>query len=794
MNLSVNWLNDFVDIKTDPKDFADKMTMSGSKVEMFDNIKNHISNVVVGKITKIERHPNAEKLVICQVDIGGESRQIITGADNVFEGALVPVCLDGAVLPDGKTIKKGKLRGELSEGMLCSLGELGLTAHNFPSAIENGIFIIDFPVEIGQDIVDALQLNDDVFEFEITPNRPDCLSVIGLAREVAATYRLPFKNHTPKFSSDKSDRIENYLSVEIKNPELCPRYTARIAKNIKIAPSPLWLRNRLHSCGVRPINNIVDITNYVMLEYGQPMHAFDYACLDGKAIVVRNADDNEIFMTLDNQQRKLDSSMLVIADAEKSVGIAGVMGGANSEITENTKTVVFESANFNGANVRRTSKKLGMRTDASSKFEKGLDPCMTMAALDRACELVELLEAGEIADGVIDINMDTRVRRTIKLEPAWVNKFLGTDISSEFMVNALRSLQFEIDDELNVTVPSFRDDVEEKADLAEEIVRMYGYNEIPSTLVNMETTQGMLTKEQSLMKNICQSLIAQGASEICTYSFVSPKIYDKLHYPKNDIRRDSVVISNPLGEDTSIMRTTSVASMLSALALNYNNRNEAVCMFEPATVYIKRDGTDVLPEEKVEFCIGAYGGGQDFFDMKGIVEQTLNLAGVIGCKYIRQTDNPTFHPGRTADIVKDDSVIGIIGQIHPDVCKEFDLCEETYVAVLDFNVILTNSVTEKSYKPLPKFPATARDIAVVCKKDISVAQIEDIITENSGNILESVELFDVYSGKQIPNDCISLAFALTYRAVDRTLSDEEIDAKMKKIIKALTEIGASIRS
>lgn len=794
MNLSVNWLNDFVDIKTDPKDFADRMTMSGSKVEMFDNIKNHISGVVVGKITNIERHPNAEKLVICQVDVGSESKQIITGADNVFEGAVVPVCLDGAVLPDGKTIKKGKLRGELSEGMLCSLGELGLTAHNFPNAVEDGIFIIDFPVEIGQNITDALQLNDDVFEFEITPNRPDCLSVIGLAREVAATYRLPFKNHTPKFSSDKGDSIENYLSVEIKNAELCPRYTARVAKNIKIEPSPLWLRNRLHACGVRPINNIVDITNYVMLEYGQPMHAFDYACLDGKAIVVRNADDNETFMTLDNQQRKLDSSMLVIADAHKSVGIAGVMGGANSEITENTETVVFESANFNGANVRRTSKKLGMRTDASSKFEKGLDPCMTMSALDRACELVELLGAGEIADGVIDINMDTRTRRTIKLEPDWVNKFLGTDISAEFMVGALRSLQFEVDNELNVTVPSFRDDASEKADLAEEIVRLYGYNEIPSTLVNMETTQGMLTKEQSLMKNISQSLIAQGASEICTYSFVSPKIYDKLHYPKNDIRRDSVVISNPLGEDTSIMRTTSVASMMSALALNYNNRNEAVCMFEPATVYIKREGTDVLPEEKVEFCIGAYGGGQDFFTIKGIVQQTLELAGVYGCKYIPQTDNPTFHPGRTADIVKDDSVIGIVGEIHPNVCSEFGIGEKTYVAVLDFNVICANSVTEKSYKPLPKFPATTRDIAVVCKKDISVAQIEDIITENSGNILESVKLFDVYSGEQIPSDCVSLAFALAYRADDRTLSDEEIDAKMKKIIKALTKIGASIRS
>lgn len=795
MNLSVNWLNDFVDIKTDPREFADKMTMSGSKVEIFDNYKNHISNVVVGKITKIEKHPDAQKLVICMVDVGdGTEKQIVTGATNVFEGAFIPVCLDGAVLPNGTVIKKGKLRGVTSEGMLCSLSELGLTSHNFPDAIEDGIFIINFPVKIGQDITEALQLDDDVFEFEITPNRPDCLSVIGLAREVAATYGLEFKRHIPKFSTDKSDDISNYLSVEIKNSELCPRYTARVAKNIKIAPSPLWLRNRLYASGVRPINNIVDITNYVMLEYGQPMHAFDYACLDGKAIVVRNADDNEIFMTLDNQQRKLDSSMLVIADAYKSVGIAGVMGGANSEITNDTKTIVFESANFNGANVRHTSKKLGMRTDASSKFEKGLDPCLTMSALDRACELVELLGAGEIADGVIDVNMDTRTRRVIKLDPEWVNKFLGTDISVQFMVDALKSLDFSVDDKLNVTVPSFRYDVEEKADLAEEIVRLYGYDKIPSTLVNMETTQGMLTKDQALMKTITETLIAQGASEICTYSFVSPKIYDKLHYPADDIRRNSVVISNPLGEDTSIMRTTSIASMMSTLALNYNNRNESVCMFEPATVYIKTDGIDVLPEEKTEFCVGCYGKEYDFFTLKGIVQQTLETAGVYGCKYIPQTQNPTFHPGRTADIVKDDSVIGTVGEMHPLVCKEFGLGEKTYIAVIDFNTVSANSVTEKTYKPLPKFPAITRDIAVVCKKEINSAQIEDIISDRAGNILESVDLFDVYSGTQIPSDCVSLAYALVFRAHDRTLSDQEVDSKIEKIIKSLNEIGASIRS
>lgn len=795
MNLSTKWLNDYAEVKVGAKEFADKMTMSGSKVETFDNIKNHISNVVVGKITKIDKHPDADKLVVCQLDVAGERElQIVTGAANVFEGAIVPVCLDGAVLPNGTQIRKGKLRGVVSEGMLCSLGELGLTTHNFPDAIEDGIFIISFPCELGTDIVDAIDMNDDVFEFEITPNRPDCLSVLGLAREVAATFDVPFKKHTPVYSTIKDDCIENYLSVTVDNAKLCPRYTARVVKNIKIEPSPMWLRNRLHECGVRPINNIVDITNYVMLEYGQPMHAFDYKCLDGKAIVVRNASDNENFKTLDDQDRKLDSSMLVIADAYKSVAVAGVMGGANSEITEQTKTVVFESANFNGASVRHTTKKLGMRTDASSRFEKGLDPCLTVPALDRACELVEMLGAGEVVDGVIDVNNDTRKRRIIKLDADWVNKFLGTEISEEFMVKALRSLEFEVDGDLNVTVPSFRDDVEEKADLAEEIVRLYGYNDIPTTLVNMETTQGMLTDKQKLCKAINEVLLAQGASEICTYSFVSPKIYDKLHYPKDDIRRDSVIISNPLGEDTSIMRTTSAASMLSTLALNYNNRNESVCMYEPATVYIKQGDENTLPYEKIEFCIGAYGEDTDFFSLKGIVEGTLAAAGVGGCKYISQAQNPTFHPGRTAEIVKGDVVIGIIGEVHPDVCKEFNIGVKTYLAILDFDRIFENSNTAKEYKPLPKFPATTRDLAVLAPKTVTVAEITEIIEDKSKGILESVKLFDVYSGSQIPDGFISLAFSLVFRAADRTLNDEEIDAKIKKIVKALAEIGVSIRS
>ncbi len=795
MNLSTKWLNDYTDINISAKEFADKMTMSGSKVETFDNMKDHIKNVVVGKITKIEKHPDADKLVVCQLDVAGERElQIVTGASNVFEGAIVPVCLDGACLPSGTQIKKGKLRGVVSEGMLCSLGELGLTSHNFPNAIEDGIFIIDFPCELGQNIIDAIDMDDNVFEFEITPNRPDCLSVLGLAREVSATFNIPFKKHAPKFSETTDDKIENYLSVTVENKELCPRYTARVVKNIKIEPSPMWIRNRLHACGVRPINNIVDITNYVMLEYGQPMHAFDYKCLEGNAIVVRNAKDGEIFKTLDDQDRKLDSEMLVIADANKSVAVAGVMGGANSEITENTKTIVFESANFKGSSVRHTTKKLGMRTDASSKFEKGLDPCMTDSALDRACELIELLGAGEIVSGVIDVNNDNRERRVIKLDVDWVNTFLGTEISTDFMVNALKMLDFEVDSDLNVTVPSFRDDVEEKADLAEEIVRLYGYNEIPSTLVKMETTQGMLTEKQKLSKQINETLIAAGASEICTYSFVSPKIYDKLHYAEDDIRRDSVIISNPLGEDTSIMRTTSAASMLSTLALNYNNRNESVCMYEPATVYIKQGDINTLPYEKVEFCIGMYGQDTDFFSIKGIAESVLATAGIYGCKYIAQTENPTFHPGRTAEIIKDDTVLGIIGEVHPSVCKEFGLGTKTYLAILDYDRIFENASTEKEYTPLPKFPATTRDLALICPKDLTVAQITEIIESKSKGILESVKLFDVYSGSQIPDGFISLAFALVFRASDRTLNDDEIDSKMKKIVKSLDEIGAKIRS
>ena len=796
MNLSKNWLSDFVDIDISPKEFSDAMTMSGSKVETYMSYSDQIKNVVVGKILEIKEHPNAQKLVICSLDVGKEKPlQIVTGANNIKQGDYVPVALDGSLIYGGVQIKKGKLRGEISEGMLCSLGELGLNTHVFPNAIEDGIFILDFDCKVGQNILDAIGLNDQVFEFEITPNRPDCLSVIGLAREVSATFDKPFKKQNLDFdTANDNDNVQNYLKVEIKNKDLCKRYSARIVKNIKIEPSPMWLRNRLFSSGIRPINNIVDITNYVMLEYGQPMHAFDYKCLDGKEIVVRNASDKESFMTLDDQCRTLSSDMLVIADAKKSVAVAGVMGGANSEITENTTTVVFESANFDGASVRRTSKKLGLRTDSSSRFEKGLDPQNTIPALDRACQLVQLLGAGTVVDGLIDENYDNRPQKTIMLDSNWINRFLGTEISEQYMIDALTKLEFTVDNNKNIIVPSFRDDVAEKADIAEEVVRLYGYNEIPTTLVNMQTTQGMLNKTQKFTKAINELLISQGASEICTYSFVSPKLWDKLNIPADDKIRECVVISNPLGEDTSVMRTTSLGSMLNTLAYNYNNGNENICMYELANTYIKNNDIEKLPDEKIEIAVGCYGKSYDFFALKGIVEGLFDGLNIIDVRYVPCTDNPTFHPGKAAKIYQGNLYLGIIGEVHPNVCKNFNIGDKAYVAALSFDALFTAKKNIRQYTSLPKYPAITRDLALLCSKDITVYDIEKVIKDKSKGILESVELFDVYEGAQIPKGMVSLAFSLKYRAKDKTLSDTEVDAKINKIIEALDTMGIKIRS
>lgn len=798
MNVTKNWLNDFVSLPESAEQIAKDMTMSGSKVETFSCWNDNVKRVVVGKVLSTTDHPDSDHLHICMIDIGEEEPvQIITGAQNVREGDYVPAALDNSDLPCGVHIKKGKLRGLPSNGMLCSLGELNLTTGNFPECIEDGIMILPGEYAPGTPIDEALGLNDPMIEFEITPNRPDCLSVLGLAREAAATYGREFKKPDLTFHEDTSDKIENYLKVTVEDPIACPRYSARVVKNIKIGPSPLWLRNRLFAVGVRPINNIVDITNYVMLEYGQPMHAFDYRQIGGGEIIVKMAKDGEIFTTLDGQERKLNSEILTIADANQTIAVAGVMGGLNSEIEEDTTTIVFESANFDGVRVRKASRALGLRTDASSRYEKGLDPVLVEAALDRACALAEQLAGGTIVGGKLDCNNDLRTTRIISMRPDRINAFLGTEIEESFMKNALTTLEFGVDDSAypwQVSIPSFRDDVEGEADLAEEIVRLYGYDNIPTTLVHMATTQGMLTPAQQLQKTLNNTFLSCGYSEICTYSFISPKIYDKLLLPADSKFRKSVVISNPLGEDTSVMRTTAMGSLLTALATNYNNRNLSACLFEPATTYTYT-GADTLPIEQIEYVAGCYGKDEDFYTLKGAVEQVLEAAG-LDMKEIEfepKKDCPVLHPGKAASILYKDAFIGLMGEVHPLIPEQFGLPEGVCLANLYFNAIFEAEKASKDYRPSPKFPATTRDLAFVCEKSLTVGAMEKVMREKGGNILESVALFDIYEGKQIAEGMKSVAFNLTFRAADRTLSDEEIDKKIKKMIDAITALGATLR-
>ena len=799
MNVTKGWLADFLELNESAADIAKDMTMSGSKVETFSCWNDNISNVVVGHLLEVVPHPDSDHLQICQVDVGeAEPVQIITGAQNIKVGDYVPAALDNSLLPGGVKIKKGKLRGLPSNGMLCSLGELNLTTGNFPECIEDGIMILPGEYKPGTPIDEALGLNDPMIEFEITPNRPDCLSVIGLAREAAATYRRPFNKHIPEYHEDTADDTKNYLSVTVEEPAACPRYMARVVKNVKIGPSPLWLRNRLYAVGVRPINNVVDITNYVMLEYGQPMHAFDYRTIRGKEIRVKMAGDQEKFTTLDGQERTLQSSMLTIADGEGTIAVAGIMGGLNSEIENDTATIVFESANFDGVTIRKASRALGLRTDASSRYEKGLDPVMTEGAINRACELAELLAGGTVVAGVLDVNNDTRKPRTITLRPDRVNAFLGTEIEPTFMKDSLTMLEFGVDDSKSpweVSIPSFRDDVEGEADLAEEIVRLYGYNNIPTTLVQMATTQGMLTPAQALQKTMNETLLACGYSEICTYSFISPKVYDKLLLPADSSYRQSVVISNPLGEDTSVMRTTALGSMLATLSTNYNNRNLEARLFEPATTYTYT-GADTLPYEQVEYVLGCYGKNESFYTLKGAVEQLLKATGLKPelVEFTPWREHPTFHPGKTAEILYQGEVLGFMGEVHPLIPAQFELPEGVWVADLYFEKILAAAKPAKEYHPLPKFPATARDLAFVCKKSLTVGSMEKVIREKGGNILESVALFDIYEGKQIAEGMKSVAFSLTFRAADRTLSDEEIDQKVKKMVDGIVALGATLRS
>ena len=790
MNLSMRWLREFVETDMPPRAYAEGMTMSGSKVEGWEQEGEDIENVVVGKIVTITKHPNADALVVCSVDVGkGEPVQIVTGATNVFVGAMVPVALDGAKLPGGKTIQTGKLRGVESCGMLCSLGELGVTAHDFPYAIEDGIFILQEDCQIGQDIQSAIGLDDLKVEFEITSNRPDCLSMIGLARETAVTFGLPLKLHTPAPKGSNGD-ITKHLSVEVRNGELCPRYVARMVTDVKIEPSPRWMRERLRACGVRPINNIVDITNYVMLEYGQPMHAFDYRNVAGGKIIVRNAAPGETITTLDGVVRTLSPEMLVIADEKAPSAVAGVMGGEFSGITDDTTTIVFESANFKGSSVRLTSKKLGLRTESSGRFEKGLDPNNCLPAIERACELIELLGAGKVMDGIIDVDNSTHTPLVLELDPAWVCGFLGIDLSWERMAEILTSLDFKVDGH-KVTVPSYRADVEDKADLAEEIARIYGYDKIPSTALN-GLAQGSLTPRQKFDRKIHNTLLGLGLYEIITYSFISPRYYDKINLPADSELRRSVVISNPLGEDTSVMRTTAIPSMLEVLARNYNNRNPQAALYEMAVEYSPRE--EGLPLEAPKVMLGLYGGESDFFYLKGIIEVLLERLGVTGWEVEAISNHPAFHPGRTAQLLIEGKVLGTFGEVHPAVCENYGLGVKAYVACLDTELLFEHAVTKAQYRPLPKFPATTRDIALLCDDQLPVAKLEKAIRTAAGELLEKVELFDVYRGQQIAAGKKSVAYNLNLRAASRTLTDAEADATVERILSALAELGATLRA
>ncbi len=799
MNVTKNWLCDFVDLPESAAEIAKDMTMSGSKVEGFHCWSDQVHRVVVGHLLEVTPHPDSDHLQVCSVNVGEEAPvQIITGAQNIKVGDYVPAALDNSLLPNGTKIKKGKLRGLPSNGMLCSLGELNLTRSNFPECIEDGIMILPEPGIPGTPIATALGLQDPMIEFEITPNRPDCLSVLGLAREAAATYRRPFRAPQPSFREDPADTIDQYLKVSVEEPAACPRYCARVVKNIKIGPSPLWLRNRLYTVGIRPINNIVDITNYVMLEYGQPMHAFDYRQISGKEIQVKMAAKGERFTTLDGQERHLSGTMLTIADGAHTIALAGIMGGLNSEIEADTATIVFESANFDGVTVRKASRALGLRTDASSRYEKGLDPSLCLMALNRACALAEQLAGGTVVRGVADVNNDRRIARVLAMRPAKINAFLGTEIEEAFMKETLTALEFQVEDQTDpwqVTVPSFRDDVEGEADLAEEIVRLFGYNRIPTTLVQMATTQGRLTPAQQLQKTLNQALNASGCYEICTYSFMSPKMYDKLLLPQNSPYRQSVTISNPLGEDTSVMRTTAVGSLLQALATNYNNRNLSARLFEPASTYTYT-GADTLPVEQVEYTVGCYGKEESFYTLKGAVEQVLLSAGLplYAVEFLPEEEIPFLHPGKCARIVYQGMCLGFLGAIHPLLPAQFGLPEQCFVANLYFERLLNAEKPEKTYRPLPKFPATSRDLAFVCDCSLTVGEMEKMMRELGGAILERISLFDIYEGKQIAAGKKSVAFSLLFRAADRTLSDEEIDQKIRKIVKAIEAKGATLRA
>lgn len=799
MKLSMNWLKSLVPYAYEPKRYIADMTMTGSKVETLDYLGAEMENVVVGRVTQMERHPDSDHLWVCQIDVGtGEDIQIITGAQNVKVGDLVPTALHDSHLPGGVHIKKGKLRGLISNGMLCSYQELGLTEHDVPGAYQDGILILGdtltaeelADVVPGCDIRKVLGFDDWVVDFEITPNRPDCLSMIGLARESAVTYGMKYVPQTPVVRGGAGD-ISKWLHVRVDEPVLCPRYTARVVKNVKIAPSPKWMRDRLRACGVRPINNIVDITNYVMLEYGQPMHSFDYACLDGAEIVVRRAREGEPMRTLDDQERKLDAEMLVIADGKKPVGIAGVMGGANSEITDSTQMVVFESATFNGTSIRLTSRRLGMRTESSGRYEKGLDAQNTLPALERACELVELLGAGEVCDGIVDIDNSGYRPTVIKFEPERINRFIGIEVPPKDMLHWFDLLGFQVDGE-DIVVPSWRMDVEQFADIAEEVARFYGYDNIPTTLFPGETRYAPMPRID-FDDHIRDIFYALGYSEAQTLSFSGPKILDRVLVPQDSVLRNAVVITNPLSEDMSTLRTLMLPSILDVTARNFNMKNDQLRLYELGSVYTPVDG-EKLPRERKVLSAAAY-GNMDFFAMKGIVEALADGLRIHGLTFCAKRDNPSFHPGRCAEIYCGDDYIGIVGQVHPKVLENFNTSAEVYAMELEVEALYQHKGGLVEYEPLAKFPAISRDIAVVCEEGVTAAEIESCIREGAGKLLEAVRLFDVYRGAQLGEGKKSLAYTFTMRDRTRSLTDEDADTAMKRILKLLSSrTGAELRA
>ena len=805
MKASLEWLNEYADIDVSAKELGDILTMTGSKVETIDDKSGEIKNVVVGKILEVKSHINADKLVVTKVDVGnGEVLQIITGASNIIvgtSGQIVPVAKPGSSLPGGKEIKTGKLRGIESCGMLCSMGELGIDPATYPDAEEDGIFILDSKYEknIGEDIVDVLGLRESIIDFEITPNRPDCLSIEGLGRETAVSLNKPFKN--PRKNLDEM-KIENKkelegLTVEISAPDLCYRYIARVVKNIRIGPSPEWMVRRLNACGVRSINNIVDITNYVMLELGQPMHAFDINSIDGKHINVRRAKANEEIITLDGQKRKLNENMLVIADSKKPVAIAGVMGGENSEIENDTKTIVFESAVFYGGSVRKTAKAVGLRTEASSRYEKGLAPENALRAVNRAVELIELLGAGEPADGMVDVYPTKQKIVKIPLEVDRINRLLGINLSKEEMVTILNKLNIKVENDI-VIPPFFRQDIEQTADVAEEVLRFYGYDELETTLVSADTTLGGKNKKQTIEDNISDLLVHSGLSEIYTYGFVSENDLRKCNISKDsNYAKQAIKIINPLSEDYTMMKTTSVPSMMQMLENNNNYKNKNVKLFDISRIY-KNVNQNIekgeLPEEDTILTIGMYGEDVDFYILKGLVENVLSIVGVTKYDVVKETENDMYHPGRCANIKIGKDVIGTIGEVNPLLATNYDISQRVLFAEINIDKIVKYARNVKKYTPIPKFPAVERDIAMIVDETVEVGQIQKIIEKKAKKLLEEAKLFDVYRSEKIGNDKKSIAYALKFRVPDRTLTDDEINVVMKEIIEELEkQLNAELR-